>query len=58
MIRPIRPGGAGKSTTGTPITYLLDGRQYLVVGGGCALYAFALPTQATSNVQHRIEHVQ
>jgi alcohol dehydrogenase (cytochrome c) len=27
----------------SPITYELDGRQYVVVGGGSALYAFALP---------------
>ena len=27
----------------SPVTYELDGRQYLVVGGGSALYAFALP---------------
>ena len=26
-----------------PIAYTLDGRQYIVVGGGGALYAFALP---------------
>jgi alcohol dehydrogenase (cytochrome c) len=26
-----------------PITYELDGRQYVLVGGGSALYAFALP---------------
>jgi alcohol dehydrogenase (cytochrome c) len=26
-----------------PITYLLDGRQYVVVGGGGVLYAFTLP---------------
>ncbi len=26
-----------------PITYELDGRQYLVVGGGSSLYGFALP---------------
>ena len=26
-----------------PVTYLLDGKQYLVVGGGMSLYAFALP---------------
>jgi alcohol dehydrogenase (cytochrome c) len=35
------------STTGrvgnSPITYELDGRQYLVLGGGGVLYAFALP---------------
>src|SRR5439155_8928831 len=27
----------------SPITYELDGRQYVVVGGGSVLYAFALP---------------
>jgi alcohol dehydrogenase (cytochrome c) len=27
----------------SPITYELDGRQYLLFGGGSALYAFALP---------------
>jgi alcohol dehydrogenase (cytochrome c) len=27
----------------SPITYELDGRQYVVVGGGGALFAFALP---------------
>jgi len=26
-----------------PVTYELDGRQYLLLGGGSALYAFALP---------------
>ena len=26
-----------------PITYELDGRQYVLIGGGSALYAFALP---------------
>ena len=26
-----------------PITYQLDGKQYLIVGGGTSLYAFALP---------------
>jgi len=29
----------------SPITYELDGRQYVLVGGGTALYAFALPTR-------------
>jgi alcohol dehydrogenase (cytochrome c) len=29
-----------------PITYLLDGRQFVVVGGGSSLYAFALPQGA------------
>jgi len=27
----------------SPITYELDGRQYVMLGGGSALYAFALP---------------
>jgi alcohol dehydrogenase (cytochrome c) len=27
----------------SPITYELDGRQYVLFGGGTALYAFALP---------------
>jgi len=26
-----------------PITYQLDGKQFIVVGGGSSLYAFALP---------------
>ena len=26
-----------------PVTYELDGRQYVLLGGGSALYAFALP---------------
>ena len=26
-----------------PITYELDGRQYVVIGGGASLFAFALP---------------
>ncbi len=31
-----------------PITYELDGRQYMVVGGGSSLYAFALPSEKLS----------
>ena len=27
----------------SPVTYVLDGRQYVLIGGGSALYAFALP---------------
>jgi alcohol dehydrogenase (cytochrome c) len=27
----------------SPMTYELDGRQYVVIAGGSALYAFALP---------------
>ncbi|HYM26404.1 MAG TPA: acido-empty-quinoprotein group A [Vicinamibacterales bacterium] len=34
--------GLGANTTNGPQTYLLDGRQYVVVGAGDALYAFAL----------------
>jgi alcohol dehydrogenase (cytochrome c) len=29
----------------SPITYELDGRQYVILGGGSALYAFTLPEQ-------------
>jgi alcohol dehydrogenase (cytochrome c) len=29
----------------SPVTYELDGRQYLLLGGGSALYAFALPAR-------------
>ena len=35
--------GLNASVANGPITYELDGRQYLVIGGGSALYAFALP---------------
>ena len=34
--------GIGK-VANSPITYELDGRQYVVIGGGGVLYAFALP---------------
>jgi alcohol dehydrogenase (cytochrome c) len=34
-------GGVGMS----PITYVLDGRQFVVIGGGGGLFAFALPAQ-------------
>ena len=36
--------GIGRVGNG-PITYELDGRQYVVVGGGASLYAFALPQE-------------
>jgi alcohol dehydrogenase (cytochrome c) len=39
-------GGVGNG----PVTYELDGRQYLLVGGGAGLYAFALP-ERTPNSQ-------
>ena len=29
----------------SPVTYELDGRQYVVFGGGASLYAFALPAE-------------
>jgi alcohol dehydrogenase (cytochrome c) len=35
---------AGIGKVGTPpVTYELDGRQYMLIGGGSALYAWALP---------------
>jgi alcohol dehydrogenase (cytochrome c) len=35
---------AGTGRVGnSPITYELDGRQYVLFGGGSVLYAFALP---------------
>jgi alcohol dehydrogenase (cytochrome c) len=34
--------GVGRVGNG-PITYELDGRQYVLVGGGASLFAFALP---------------
>jgi alcohol dehydrogenase (cytochrome c) len=36
--------GIGRVGNG-PITYELDGRQFVVVGGGASLYAFALPEE-------------
>ena len=36
-------GASGNS----PVTYELDGRQYMLIGGGSALYAFALPISST-----------
>ena len=35
--------GVGAPVTNAPITYELDGRQYLVVGANDMLYAFTLP---------------
>ena len=40
--RPLWHAGLGTNTTNGPQTFLLDGRQYVVVGAGDALYAFAL----------------
>src|SRR5262249_39886878 len=37
-------GGSAIGRVGTsPITYELDGRQYVLVGGGASLYAWTLP---------------
>jgi alcohol dehydrogenase (cytochrome c) len=38
-------GNVGNS----PITYELDGRQFVVVGGGGVLFGFALPESALSS---------
>jgi alcohol dehydrogenase (cytochrome c) len=35
----------------SPITYELDGRQYVLVAGGSALYAFALPEAAGTSAE-------
>ena len=40
--RPLWHAGLGVNTSNGPQTYLLDGRQYIVVGAGDSLYAFAL----------------
>ena len=37
----------------SPITYELDGRQYMVVGGGSALYAWTLPEKAVPSTSTR-----
>jgi alcohol dehydrogenase (cytochrome c) len=33
----------GSGIYASPVTYLLDGRQYLVLGSGTTVYALALP---------------
>jgi alcohol dehydrogenase (cytochrome c) len=40
--KPLWHAGLGANTSNGPQTYLLDGRQYIVVGAGDSLYAFAL----------------
>ena len=41
--RPLWHAGLGVNSSNGPQTFLVDGRQYVVVGAGDALYAFALP---------------
>jgi alcohol dehydrogenase (cytochrome c) len=36
--------GLGSGVSNSPITYMLDGRQYVLTGGGGVLFAWALPT--------------
>jgi alcohol dehydrogenase (cytochrome c) len=38
--------GSGARIGSSPITYELDGRQYLLTSGGSVLFAFALPQSA------------
>jgi acido-empty-quinoprotein group A len=40
--KPLWRAGLGVNTSNGPQTYLLDGRQFVVVGAGDVLYAFAL----------------
>jgi len=40
--KPLWHAGLGQNTTNGPQTFLLDGRQYVVVGAGDSLYAFTL----------------
>ena len=40
--KPLWHTGLGTNTTNGPQTFMLDGRQYVLVGAGDALFAFAL----------------
>jgi alcohol dehydrogenase (cytochrome c) len=40
--KPLWHAGLGGNTTNGPQTYLLDGRQYIVVGAGDSLFAFTI----------------
>ena len=40
--KPLWHAGLGVNTSNGPQTFLLDGRQFVVVGAGDALYAFTL----------------
>ena len=39
---PLWHAGLGVNTTNGPETFFLDGRQYVIVGAGDSLYAFAI----------------
>ena len=41
--------GSGSRIGNSPITYELDGRQYLLTAGGSVLFAFALPEDAVAS---------
>ena len=47
--------GSGAKIGSSPITYELDGRQYLLTSGGSVLFAFALP-QAVMTAKHPNPH--
>ncbi len=42
--------GTGSPMATSPITYMLDGRQYVVTGSGGVMFAWALPEAATGSV--------
>jgi alcohol dehydrogenase (cytochrome c) len=43
--------GLGASMQTSPITYELDGRQYVVSGSGGVMFAWALPESARSTTK-------
>ena len=45
---PLWHAGLAHNTTNGPQTFLLDGRQYVVVGAGDQLFAFTLAAVATA----------
>lgn len=46
--------GSGAAMRSSPITYMLDGRQYVLTGNGSVLFAWALPK---SSLEHRSTHL-